>query len=149
MRYQTIAALLLTLWTGQVLAGEIDPGAVVGGAVGGGLGAAIGSVLGGKEGAVVGAGVGGAVGAAVGAKPTDPKKARSTQPTPTVIVAPPSVVVERDVVKVHEEDCWPPGHCKDKHRQKHSQEAAGEREHEHERDHEHRREHERGHDRDD
>ena len=101
-----MAALCASACVAQ--AGDIDGRAVVGGALGGGAGAAIGSAIGGREGAIIGAGVGGAAGAAIATKPArEPKVSRQ-------------VVVERDVVVVHERDCWPPGHCKhDGHQHKH------------------------------
>jgi hypothetical protein len=88
-------------------AGDIDGRAVVGGAVGGGAGAAVGSAVGGREGAVIGAGVGAAAGAAI-----------ATQPAPAKPKVVERRVVESEVVVVHDDDCWPPGHCKHKGKRK-------------------------------
>jgi hypothetical protein len=86
-----------------VYAGDIDGGAVVGGAIGGGAGAAVGSAIGGKEGAIVGGAIGGAAGAAIGSSATEEKK----------------VVKEKEVIYVHEHH-HPPGlargHYKNKHK---------------------------------
>lgn len=102
-----LLAILVAGWAAAAQAGEIDGRAVVGGAIGGGAGAALGSALGGREGAIIGAGVGAAAGTAVATTPGKEAKAKER------------VVVEREVIHVHDEGCWPPGHCKHKHKHKH------------------------------
>jgi len=57
-----LAALAALLLSGTAIAGDVDKGAVIGGAVGGGAGAAIGSKVGGTAGAAIGGGLGAAVG---------------------------------------------------------------------------------------
>jgi hypothetical protein len=90
-----------------VLAGEIDKGAVIGGAVGGGVGAGVGSKVGGTSGAIIGGAIGGATGAAIGSSTTkEPQK---------VVVKERVVEKEVRVVEVHEvERSGPPGHSKGK-----------------------------------
>ena len=104
--------LLTTVAVGIVMgtsayAGEVDKGAVIGGAIGGGAGAGIGSTVGGTSGAIIGGAIGGATGAAIGSSSTkDPQKTVVKQRT-----------VEREVkvVEVHEvERGGPPGHSRGK-----------------------------------
>ena len=101
-----LAVLVLSASASVVQAGDIDGRAVIGGALGGGTGAAIGSAVGGRNGAIIGAGVGGAAGAAIATEP-----ARETRIVPRA-----APVMVEEVVVVHERDCWPPGHCKHRHK---------------------------------
>lgn len=82
-------------------AGDIDGGAVLGGAVGGGAGAAVGSAIGGRDGAIIGGAIGGATGAAVGSS------ARK-QPQEKVVV---KEHVVKEVVYVDDDDDGPRGHA--------------------------------------
>jgi hypothetical protein len=101
MKRQSLAAVLLGLaMSASVLAGEIDKGAVVGGAVGGGAGAAVGSAVGGRDGAIIGGAIGGATGAAIGSSSSD-KPARTEK------------VVVKETVIVREVG-GPPGHHRGK-----------------------------------
>jgi outer membrane lipoprotein SlyB len=106
-----LSAIVMIAWAAVAQAGEIDGRAVIGGAVGGGAGAAVGSAVGGREGAIIGGGLGGAAGAAIA---TQPRKTEAVKVEK-------QVVVEKEVVYVHDHDdhCWPPGHCKHKHKHKH------------------------------
>ena len=104
-----LSAIAILAWAAVAQAGEVDGRAVIGGAVGGGAGAAVGSAVGGREGAIIGGGLGGAAGAAIA---TQPRKTEAVKVEK-------QVVVEKEVVYVHDDDCWPPGHCKHKHRHKH------------------------------
>lgn len=99
--FRKVAALLLAAWAGAAHAADIDGGAVIGGGLGGAAGAAVGSAVGGKTGAIVGGGLGGAAGAAIGSAVNQPKQ---------------KAVVQKEVVYVRDGQCWPPGHCKGKHR---------------------------------
>lgn len=87
-------------------AGEVDKGAVIGGAVGGGVGAGVGSKVGGTSGAIIGGAIGGGAGAAIGSKVgnKEPEK---------VIVKERVVEKEVSVVEVHDHD-GPPGHHRGK-----------------------------------
>lgn len=90
-----IAAIALA---GSAAAGDIDKGAVIGGAAGGGVGAAIGSKVGGTAGAAIGGALGGGVGAAIGSDGGTKERV---------------VVRERTVVREVEGD-GPPGHRRGK-----------------------------------
>jgi outer membrane lipoprotein SlyB len=106
-----LVAISITIVT-SAQAGEIDSGAVVGGAVGGGAGAAVGSAVGGREGAIIGGALGGALGAGIGASENQSKQTR---------------VVEKEVVHVHEVHDYDKrhdngrhlGHYKQKHKHRH------------------------------
>jgi Glycine zipper len=102
--FQRMSALLLVAWAGVAQGGDIDGGAVIGGGLGGAAGAAVGSAVGGKTGAIVGGGLGGAAGAAIGSSVNEPKQ---------------KTVVQKEVIYVHDGKCWPPGHCKGKHKYHH------------------------------
>jgi hypothetical protein len=105
-RLLAMAVVGLSLST-FAFAGEVDKGAVIGGAVGGGVGAGVGSKVGGTSGAIIGGAIGGAAGAAVGSSTTK-------EPQKTVVK---ERVVEKEVkvVEVHEvERGGPPGHSKGK-----------------------------------
>jgi outer membrane lipoprotein SlyB len=106
-----LSAIVMIAWAAVAQAGEIDGRAVIGGAVGGGAGAAVGSAVGGREGAIIGGGLGGAAGAAIATQPRKTEEVKVEK----------QVVVEKEVVYVHDHDdhCWPPGHCKHKHKHKH------------------------------
>ena len=91
-----IAALLLS---GATFAGDIDKGAVIGGAVGGGVGAAVGSKVGGTAGAAIGGALGGGLGAAVGSDGSPQERV---------------VTKERVAVKEIRDDDSPPGHRRGK-----------------------------------
>ncbi|MET1084208.1 MAG: glycine zipper domain-containing protein [Burkholderiales bacterium] len=99
--FPKICAVLLVAWGTASHAGDIDGGAVIGGGLGGAAGAAVGSAVGGKTGAIVGGGLGGAAGAAIGSSVNQPKQ---------------KTVVPKEVVYVRDGKCWPPGHCKGKHK---------------------------------
>lgn len=92
-----VAAVLGLSLSGPALAGDIDSGAVVGGAVGGGAGAAVGSAVGGRDGAIIGGAIGGATGAAIGSSPTRTQK-----------------IVVKETVVVKEVHGGPPGHSRGK-----------------------------------
>jgi hypothetical protein len=85
-------------------AGEVDKGAVIGGALGGGIGGGVGSKIGGTSGAIIGGAIGGGTGAAIGSSTTKkgPEKA---------IVKERVVENEVRVVEVHD---GPPGHSRGK-----------------------------------
>ena len=72
-------------------AGEVDKGAVIGGALGSGIGAGVGSKIGGTRGAIVGGGTGPAIGSITTKK--EPEK---------VIVKERAVEKEVRVVEVHD-----------------------------------------------
>jgi hypothetical protein len=97
-RFLLITILGFSL-SGAVFAGDIDKGAVIGGAVGGGAGAAVGSAIGGRDGAIIGGAIGGATGAAIGSSPAKTEK----------VVVKETVVVKN--VEVHD---GPPGHGRGK-----------------------------------
>jgi hypothetical protein len=99
-----VAVVAAAVFSGSVAAGEVDKGAVIGGAVGGGVGAGVGSKVGGTGGAIIGGAIGGGVGAAVGSSATD-------EPKEKVIVK--ERVVEKEV-RVIEAPSGPPGHSKGK-----------------------------------
>ncbi|HWQ39955.1 MAG TPA: glycine zipper domain-containing protein [Burkholderiales bacterium] len=102
MKRQLLVSAVLGLGlSASVLAGEIDKGAVVGGAIGGGAGAAVGSAIGGRDGAIIGGAIGGATGAAIGSSTTD--KSAKTQ-----------TVVVKETVVVREPAGGPPGHARGK-----------------------------------
>jgi hypothetical protein len=107
--FTKLPVIVMAAWITTAQAGEVDGKAVIGGALGGATGAAVGSAVGGREGAIIGGGLGGAAGAAIA---TQPRK------TETVKVEK-QVIVEKEVVHVHDDHCWPPGHCKHKHKHKH------------------------------
>jgi outer membrane lipoprotein SlyB len=96
-----LGAILLAGYAAMTQAGDIDGRAVIGGGLGGAAGGAVGSAVGGRTGAIIGAGVGGAAGAAIATHETKPE-------------AKPVAVQRKEVIVVHERDCWPPGHCKGK-----------------------------------
>ena len=113
MKFKGLAILLVGFGIASAAsAGDVDKGAVIGGALGGGIGAGVGSKLGGTSGAIIGGAIGGGTGAAIGSSTSkkEPEK---------VIVK--ERVVEREVrvVEVHD---GPPGHSRgkkkgwDKHR---------------------------------
>ena len=104
MKSQFFAALLFAFGVGAAHAGEVDKGAVIGGAIGGGAGAGVGSVVGGTGGAIIGGAVGGAAGAAIGSS--------STKKQPEKIVVR-ERVVEKEV-RVVQEHSGPPGHSRGK-----------------------------------
>lgn len=105
-RFLKLPVIVLAAWAATAQAGEVDGKAVIGGALGGATGAAVGSAVGGRNGAIIGGGIGGAAGAAI-----------ATQPAKKEIVkVEKEVIVEKEVVHVHHDDCWPPGHCKHKHK---------------------------------
>jgi hypothetical protein len=85
-------------------AGEVDKGAVIGGALGGGVGAGVGSHVGGTSGAIIGGALGGAAGAAIGSSTTK-------EPEKTVVK---ERVVEREVRVIEVERPGPPGHARGK-----------------------------------
>jgi hypothetical protein len=97
----TFGVILLAGYAAMAQAGDIDGRAVIGGGLGGAAGGAVGSAVGGRTGAIVGAGVGGAAGAAIATHERRPE-------------VKPVVVEKKEVIVVHERDCWPPGHCKGK-----------------------------------
>jgi len=106
MKRRYLATVLLSLGLASpVIAGEVDKGAVIGGAVGGGVGAGVGSKVGGTGGAVIGGAIGGATGAAIGSS--------STKEPERVVVK--ERVVEREVrVLEVEKPVGPPGHSRGK-----------------------------------
>jgi hypothetical protein len=113
MTLKAVAILLFGFGIASVAsAGEVDKGAVIGGALGGGIGAGVGSKIGGTSGAIIGGAIGGGTGAAIGSSTTkkEPEK---------VIVKERVVEKEVRVVEVHD---GPPGHRRgkkkgwDKHR---------------------------------
>jgi hypothetical protein len=104
VKSQSFAALLFVLGAGAAHAGEVDKGAVIGGAIGGGAGAGVGSVVGGTGGAIIGGAVGGAAGAAIGSS--------STKKEPEKVVVRERVVHKE--VHVVEERSGPPGHSRGK-----------------------------------
>ena len=85
-------------------AGEVDKGAVIGGAVGGGVGAGVGSKVGGTSGAIIGGALGGGAGAAIGSSVGKKESEK-------VIVK--ERVVEKEVHVVEVQDS-PPGHHRGK-----------------------------------
>jgi uncharacterized protein YcfJ len=104
MQMRFLAAVVVALGlSGPVLGGEVDKGAVIGGAVGGGVGAGVGSKVGGTSGAIIGGAIGGAAGAAIGSSATD-------EPKEKVIVK--ERVIEKEVHVI--ERSGPPGHSKGK-----------------------------------
>jgi outer membrane lipoprotein SlyB len=105
LRYVAVVFLAIGL-TGPAFAGEVDKGAVIGGAVGGGVGAGVGSKVGGTKGAIIGGAIGGAAGAAIGSSSTD-------EPKEKVVVKERVVEKEVRVVEV-EKPSGPPGHSKGK-----------------------------------
>ena len=101
MKKTLLASAILALGVAlPASAGNIDGGAVVGGAVGGGAGAAVGSAVGGRDGAIIGGAIGGATGAAIG---SSAKK----QPAEKVVV---KERVVKEVVYVEGDQDGPPGH---------------------------------------
>ena len=106
MKRRYLATVLLCLGlAAPAFAGEVDKGAVIGGAVGGGVGAGVGSKVGGTSGAVIGGAIGGATGAAIGSS--------STKEPDKVVVK--ERVVEREVRVVEvEKPAGPPGHSRGK-----------------------------------
>ena len=108
MKRRLLATAILGMCLSTLaIAGEIDKGAVIGGAVGGGVGAGVGSTVGGTSGAVIGGAIGGAAGAAIGSSTTrEPQK---------VVVKERVVEKEVKVVEVREvQPSGPPGHSKGK-----------------------------------
>ncbi|HSO06964.1 MAG TPA: hypothetical protein VLW45_06975 [Pelomicrobium sp.] len=105
MKHQLIALATLTALSFPVFAGDIDGGAVLGGAIGGGAGAAVGSAIGGKEGAIIGGAIGGGAGAAIGSSATKEK----------TVVKEKVIYVEKD----HHDNGLHRGHYKNKKRWKH------------------------------
>jgi len=103
MKIRYLVAVVAFALTGPVLAGEVDKGAVIGGAVGGGVGAGVGSKVGGTSGAIIGGAVGGAAGAAIGSSATD-------EPKEKVVIK--ERVIEKEVRVI--EPSGPPGHSKGK-----------------------------------
>ena len=97
-RYVVVAFLAIGLMD-PAGAGEVDKGAIIGGAIGGGAGAGIGSKVGGTKGAIIGGAIGGATGAAIGSSSTDEPKEK--------------VIVKERVVEI-EKPIGPPGHSKGK-----------------------------------
>lgn len=98
MTGQWITAALFSIGLCSVaMAGNIDSGAVVGGAIGGGTGAAVGSAVGGRDGAIIGGAIGGAAGAAIGSSPTHTER-----------------VEVKEKVVVREAEGGPPGHHRGK-----------------------------------
>lgn len=93
-----LSAIAAVLFAGAAFAGDVDKGAVIGGAVGGGVGAAVGSKVGGTAGAAIGGALGGGLGAAVGSDGTPKERV---------------VVRERVVVKDRHHG-GPPGHRRGK-----------------------------------
>ena len=113
MKFKALAILLFGVGlVGAASAGDVDKGAVIGGALGGGVGAGVGSKVGGTSGAIIGGALGGGAGAAIGSSTTkkEPEK---------VVVKERVVEKEVRVVEVHD---GPPGHHRgkkkgwDKHR---------------------------------
>jgi outer membrane lipoprotein SlyB len=113
MKLKALAILLFGFGIASAAsAGDVDKGAVIGGALGGGIGAGVGSKIGGTSGAIIGGAIGGGTGAAIGSSTTkkEPEK---------VIVKERVVEKEVEVVEVHD---GPPGHSRgrkkgwDKHR---------------------------------
>ena len=101
MKLTSIAILLVGFGMASAAwAGDVDKGAVIGGALGGGVGAGVGSKVGGTSGAIIGGAIGGGTGAAIGSSTTkkEPEK---------VIVKERVVEKEVRVVEVHD---GPPGH---------------------------------------
>ena len=59
MNFKTLAIFLLSFsFASLVSAGDVDKGAVIGGALGGGIGAGVGSKVGGTSGAIIGGAIG-------------------------------------------------------------------------------------------
>jgi outer membrane lipoprotein SlyB len=106
MKIRYLFAFVVFALVGPVLAGEVDKGAVIGGAVGGGVGAGVGSKVGGTSGAIIGGALGGAAGAAIGSSATD-------EPKEKVVVKERVVEKEVRVIEV-EKPSGPPGHSKGK-----------------------------------
>ena len=112
MKLKALAILLFGFGIANAAwAGEVDKGAVIGGALGGGIGAGVGSKIGGTGGAIIGGAIGGGTGAAIGS---------STKKEPEKVIVKERVVEkEVRVVEVHD---GPPGHSRgkkkgwDKHR---------------------------------
>jgi len=104
VKSRCIAVLFFACAVGAANAGDVDKGAVIGGAIGGGAGAGVGSAVGGTGGAIIGGAIGGAAGAAIGSSTTkkEPEK---------VIVR--ERVIEKEV-RVVEKEGGPPGHSRGK-----------------------------------
>ena len=105
MVHSRLAGMIVGLaLSGLALAGEVDKGAVIGGAVGGGVGAGVGSKVGGTSGAIIGGAIGGGAGAAIGSSvgKKEPEK---------IVVK--ERVVEKEV-RVVEVNDGPPGHHRGK-----------------------------------
>jgi len=101
MNFKAIAILLVGLGTASAAsAGDVDKGAVIGGALGGGIGAGVGSKVGGTSGAIIGGAIGGGTGAAIGSSTTKKEPER-------VIVKERVVEKEVRIVELHD---GPPGH---------------------------------------
>lgn len=107
MKTQCVVAAAAFVFATMAVAGEVDKGAVIGGAVGGGVGAGVGSKVGGTGGAIIGGAIGGAAGAAIGSSATD---------EPKEVVKEKVVVKERVVEKevYVNQSSGPPGHSKGK-----------------------------------
>jgi hypothetical protein len=105
MKFKSLAILVFA-WgiASSASAGDVDKGAVIGGALGGGIGAGVGSKVGGTSGAIIGGAIGGGTGAAIGSSTSkkEPEK---------VIVKERIVEKEVRVVEVHD---GPPGHSRGK-----------------------------------
>ncbi|MFZ5558210.1 MAG: hypothetical protein ACOZDY_16075 [Pseudomonadota bacterium] len=105
MKYRMLILATSALLAAPVYAGDIDGGAVLGGAIGGGAGAAVGSAIGGKEGAIIGGAIGGGAGAAIGSSATSEK----------TVVREKVIYVEKD----RHDNGLHRGHYKNKKRHKH------------------------------
>ena len=105
MKFKALAIVLFGFGVASVTsAGDVDKGAVIGGAVGGGIGAGVGSKIGGTSGAIIGGALGGGTGAAIGSS-------TSKKEPEQVIVKERVVEKEVRVVEVHD---GPPGHNRGK-----------------------------------
>ncbi len=100
-----VAASIAAVISITAFAGDIDKGAVIGGAVGGGVGGAVGSKVGGTAGAAIGGAIGGGLGAAVGSDGGSKER---------VVVK--EKVIEREVRVVDSDANHPPGHDRGKKR---------------------------------
>src|SRR5512139_2899908 len=90
-RKQILVLLAMAAFSAPALAA--DAKAVLGGAIGGGAGAGIGSSIGGTNGAIIGGALGGAAGAAI-----------ATSGSKQTQVVTKEVIVEKEVVRVHDDD---------------------------------------------